>query len=115
MNEAVTAVQELHSSNRAHADIRLDKICFEPATKHAVLIDLDRSCLMSQVGLPYANSTMYTRVNSNWTAENVDWRQLAIMIFYILSPGEAVQDYHQIEIDSSSHPFISTMFCEGNT
>ena len=49
---------------------------------------------------------------SNWTCEGMDWRQLAIMIYYILN-SENIKAYH-ITIPDSAHPFLFTMFREGN-
>ena len=95
------AIDELHSHNVAHLDIRLPNICLRntPDGKfEAVLIDLERckrfitSTLQEQI----YNSCMY---NGSYTLEQLDYLQVFWMAFWILlSPDEV--DYHQMhEID----------------
>lgn len=97
----VLAITELHEKfERAHLDIRLQNICFR-SDGTAMLIDLDRSCekteraefLQSQWG----ESVMYMAPHSDWTAEKIDWRQLAIMILAILNGTDNIK-YQQFFI-----------------
>ena len=116
VEQVVEALGELHAMGWAHQDVRLDNICFHAETGTAVLIDLDRACKVSAPAQDvdrYGDATMYTSPSPTWTAENIDWRQLAIMSHHILSDGKG--NYNNIEVSaSSSHPYFSTMFTEGN-
>lgn len=118
VDEVAAALQELHQVNVAHQDIRLENVCFKHETGSVVLIDLDRSCSVDESASKrisrYGKTTMYNFPSSSsipWTAENIDWRQFAIMIHYIVS-DESVQDYHKLQLDGT-HRFLSTMFNEG--
>ncbi len=55
---------------------------------------------------------MYCKPYKEWTAQNADWRQLAMMVHYILNKEKT--DYHKIEIDRGTYPdlFLCTMFSE---
>ena len=101
------AVDELHSLGLCHLDIRIDNICFA-ADGTAVLIDLDRSV---PANIPiaelrdYGNSTMYQTTlaqRNSWTAENLDWKQVAIMVYAIVNNVTLANKYHQIEIQPPS-------------
>ena len=81
----VTALVELHRMGRAHLDVRRENVCYDDHDQ-VKLIDLDRSCRISKepshLRSKYGYGVMY-----NWpitsafsTVENVDWRQLGIMI-----------------------------------
>lgn len=112
----VNALKELHDSNIAHLDVRLENVCIDPETKEPVLIDLDRSeeITEKQIAFCYGGSTMCSPGTSDiWTTKNSDWRQLAIMIIFIQSTK--VKDYHTITVDDSAHSFLKTMFNEGNS
>ena len=114
VKSVVNAIIELHAAEIAHQDIRLENICFNLTTEVAVLIDLDRSCSCSRkaeiTSTKYGKSTMYLAPCRLWTADMMDWRQLAILIYYI--SNEDVSDYHDIVVRSGS-PYITTMFREG--
>ena len=99
------AVQELHEKMKlAHLDIRIDNVCFGPDNT-AVLIDLDRSrpvdTLVDDL-LRYGDSAMYTTPTTSaeswWKAENLDWKQVAIMVYAIQKRVTSTEEYHQISI-----------------
>ncbi len=56
---------------------------------------------------------MYQSENDLWVAENADWKQLSILIHYILN--EEIVNYHGIQIfrDTYSDLFLYTLFSEG--
>lgn len=114
--QVVNALNELHQAGLAHLDIRLENICFSPETQEALLIDLDR-CSLKDREAEYANvhgkSTMYSQPSgSSWKAFNLDWRQLGIMIKYILK-DPPIDDYHSITVDSDDDAFLFALFNEG--
>ena len=102
LNQVSKAVNELHSLDLCHLDIRIDNICFT-ADGNAILIDLDRSV---PANTPitrmrdYGKSTMYktTLTQRSWTVVNLDWKQVAIMVYAILNDVTSANKYHQIEI-----------------
>lgn len=110
------AIDELHQYGQAHLDIRLENVCFCPLTGQVILIDLDRSrpkiSSANQYSLTYGKSTMYTPAAPEWTAENLDWRQLAIMLFFITSRTTDL-DYHKILVPEDSYPFFRDLFQNG--
>ncbi len=113
VHDLVEAITELHEVGYAHLDIRLENVCFNECG-HAVLIDLDRSIeVTSSLFGNYGSSQMYHRKNDVWVGENADWKQLSIMIHYILN--EHIVDYHEIQIfsDTYSDLFLYTLFSEG--
>ena len=109
----IEAVEELHNLDNpiAHLDIRLDNICTDENDK-AVLIDFDRMQYFS-TSYKYGSyrSVMY-RVpgGKKWTAKQVDWRQVGIMIVYILT--DHLYIYHE-QIPRYRHPFIKKLIEEG--
>ncbi len=113
VHDLVEAITELHEVGYAHLDIRLENVCFNEC-KHAILIDLDRSVEKREHAFPdYGSSQMYRSENDLWVAENCDWKQLSILIHYILN--EEIVDYHGIQIfrDTYSDLFLYTLFSEG--
>ena len=102
LNQVSKAVNELHSLDLCHLDIRIDNICFT-ADGNAILINLDRSV---PANTPitrmrdYGKSTMYktTLTQRSWTVVNLDWKQVAIMVYAILNDVTSANKYHQIEI-----------------
>ena len=101
------AVEALHSFGFAHLDLRLDNICF--SDRNAVLIDLDRSVEVDKEFKnvrDYGESTMYRKPYcvpfSSCTARHLDWKQLAIMGYYILSSGTMECGYHDITVPRDS-------------
>ena len=110
------SLEELHSQGYAHCDVRLDNICYKDGM--AVLIDLDmggptrNSCR----DFTCSDSLMYPSHITD--RENLDWRQLAIMIVNIEEPRKPHAIYHSKEpnFDKQSrynHPFIKKLYQEG--
>ncbi len=113
VHDLVEAITELHEVGYAHLDIRLENVCFNECG-HAILIDLDRSVEIRWSSFKdYGSSQMYRSENVLWVAENYDWKQLSILIHYILN--EEIVDYHGIQIfrDTYSDLFLYTLFSEG--
>ncbi len=88
------ALNQLHDSLRlAHLDVRLPNICFT-ANGDVRLIDFDRS-LPCDMPPPeeYAHSFMYTgKSETTVTVEELDWKQLGIMIYCISSNNASEAD-----------------------
>ncbi len=113
VHDLVEAITELHEVGYAHLDIRLENVCFNECG-HVILIDLDRSDDITSSSFDnYGSSQMYQSENALWVAENYDWKQLSILIHYILN--EEIVDYHEIQIfsDTYSDLFLYTLFSEG--
>lgn len=138
IREVVECLTELHSFGIAHLDVRLENICFTKANK-AILIDLDRSqpsdTSVEMLNLVSRKSSMYQPPFLHATAEHLDWKQVSIMVLFILSE-EIHMPYHKITIVRESdgvdqvgkrktplkpgeiseddvHMFIKRMFFEG--
>ena len=110
----VRAIQELHDFGRAHLDIRLENICFSDDGE-AVLVDLDRSVPKDtpSTECTFGRSTMYEVDNGKtWRAEQLDWRQLAIMIYFITNTRIDPKEYHGIEV-KECHKFLCEMYSKG--
>lgn len=115
-NRFITAVLEslkvMHEEARiAHLDIRIENICWDDQQR-VVFIDLDRSAAVetpakSCVGRKYGNSKMYL-FKDDWTAQNVDYRQVAVMIGLI----EGNRSPHTIS-PKLTHQFIATLYNDG--
>ncbi|KAL5463286.1 hypothetical protein EMCRGX_G032176 [Ephydatia muelleri] len=82
------AVDELHSSNVAHLDIRLPNICFKSTSGgnddrlNAVFIDLERAkCEIKSSLLESYSSCMY---KTGWTLEEIDFLQVYWMALWLL-------------------------------
>lgn len=107
---------ELHDAGIAHMDIRLENICFL-ANGDAILIDVDRSCMKTSsansTAVKYGKSTMYTRNKGlrNWTAENLHWRQVAIMLKSIVCTE--LRYYHEIEVKPEDSGFLYELYNNG--
>ena len=114
LDSVIEAVEELHGLAKpiAHLDIRLDNICTDE-NDMAVLIDLDRMQYFSDysAGAHGFQSVMY-RVpgGKKWTAKQVDWRQVGIMIVYILT--DDLYDYHE-KIPLYTQEFIKKLIEDG--
>ena len=73
--------------NIAHLDIRIENICWDNSDR-VVFVDFDRSAPKNELVVDmlltgwYGNSLMYPST-PDWTAEKVDFRQVAIMIGHI--------------------------------
>ena len=105
----VTSLLKLHEAGIAHLDIRVENICWDDG--HAIFIDLDRSTEVDKdatfiFGL-YGKSLMYVNIDG-WTARQLDFRQLAIMIGHI----ERNHDVHSVPPELNS-PFVKKLYKEG--
>ena len=124
--EVHSAIQEIHSVQYAHMDIRLQNICINEQY-HAVLIDVDRVTDIDSPALlrNYGLSCMYT-IPSNvhppetFTFVNRDYMQLGYLISYVIS--EVVYsmslDYHQMQLSNlpqaiQSDSFLVKLLTEG--
>lgn len=98
------ALVELHSKGWAHSDARLDNMQ-ENGQWKAMLINMERSELKSvrtaEVMGCYGDSVMYYWPDdqNDRTVNFLDFRQLGIMIIYILPP---THNYH------TDHPNVDT-------
>ena len=106
------ALDELHSNNIAHMDVRLENICF----KHngsVQLIDLDR-CLPTSVGEHVLSESDMYEVPSNWKNSQIDFRAVGMMLCYVLSQEE-ILDYHKmvrngmVDQWKDNHKFIKSL------
>lgn len=101
VRSVVRAIQELHSFNTAHLDIRLENICFN-ANNEAILIDIDRSRTKTKSSfhlfLRYSRAEMYRCESHTWTCENLDWKQLGLLIR---------------ELTSENHYFLQRLITQG--
>ena len=93
----VTAINELYDAGIAHQDIRLENICFNVSQQRAVLIG---HAVSTEVLPSIPSYMMYRAPSSTWTAEMVDWRQLAILIYYI--EVDTNTEYHDIVVGVDS-------------
>ena len=112
----VTALLELHQMGRAHLDVRRENVCYDDLGQ-VKLIDLDRSCSISKepsnLCQKYGYGVMYNcPIPSGFsTVENVDWRQLGIMICHTLNDvGEKM--YHDTE-PTANHRFLEELCNNG--
>ena len=113
IDQVVEAIHEMHSFEIAHLDIRLDNICLND-NGQVVFIDLDRSRHVDKPDerCQFGASTMYVvPMEWKWKARNLDWRQLAIMIYFITC--SKVLDYHKIEVKEDSHEFLQELYYKG--
>ena len=114
VSEVIECVNALHKCDLAHLDIRIENVCFDDQMK-AVLIDLDRSDDKNELVMnlnSYEKSTMYQDFTPSGIAEQLDWKQVAIMIHFILSPETT--NYHTIIIEKGKqHDFFYEMFTTG--
>lgn len=108
------SISKLHTKGFAHLDLRLDNICFD-ANFYPVLIDLDRARRFIVFGASdvYPHSCMYC---ITLDAVQHDWRQLGIIILWVLTRDQQ-PSYHQqtLLVDHSivSHPFLTSLINKG--
>lgn len=109
MKDVIAAIHELHGVGIAHLDIRLENICVRRDNDdyHPIFIDIDRSQLKSKrasfLYIKYSRTAMYKCGDSSWTCENLDWKQLGLLISLILDENE-----------ESRHDFVKVLINEGN-
>ena len=107
------AVDELHSRNIAHLDIRLPNICFKrtPAGLVAVLIDFERAkgTIKSMLSDSY-NSCMY---RTGWRLEDIDFLQVYWMALWLLLDDVHVSKMSYHSMDTLEASKISSECCKG--
>lgn len=93
VHKIVQSITELHRAKIAHLDIQLENICWKDEI--AVLIDLDRSVdtdqddmnvqrrMAKELYVRYCRAEMYRTETNFWTCENLDWKQLGLLIVCI--------------------------------
>ena len=93
----------------SHLDVRLENICFKLPDTTVVMIDLVRHTkadLPASLGLTY-NGVMY-KGNEGWLSENLDWKQLGLMINWLMSDDCLISDdhydYHQVDFSHVKDP-----------
>lgn len=110
----VSALKELHAMGRAHLDIKRDNVCYD-SNDQVKLIDLDRSCPINKnpnfLRYEYGNSVMYNFPKHFHSVENVDWRQLGIMICHTINNIDG-KKYHITE-PVANHPFLDKLCNDG--
>ena len=84
ITSVIKSLKVMHDEARiAHLDIRIENVSWDN-DHHAVFIDLDRSepieCPAKECAGKYGESLMYQVPSANWTVENLDYCQIAIMI-----------------------------------
>ena len=87
IQQAVTALEELHKLGYAHRDVRLSKFCF---SKHceAMLIDFDRA---TAIGSSYFSGIFFyipPKRENKYYREGLDFKQLGLMIHTIIVPDK---------------------------
>ena len=114
MSNLHVAIEAHHSDDWAHADIRLENVCFN-SNFQPVLIDLDRSiCLSASVGYgTYSKSCMY---NPRMSGEQFDYLQLGWLALWVAMPRSV--DYHDREFDDlpekyNTDAFLTKLIKEG--
>ena len=122
----VRAILELHNHKIAHWDIRLPNICYN-SNFDPVLIDLDRSVSSERVSMTLEvelqrfgrDSKMYDIVRKPGVPGtelmyDVDFRQLSIMLLYILDNQEHLDnedDYNNTPTNlDMSHDFLKKLY-----
>ena len=109
---------ELHITNKvAHLDVRLDNICFSESNC-AVIIDFDRCCPASEAIKQslFDKSVLYKAEHIDWTCEQLDWKQLGLMIAWIITD---YKDYHQVDLNETlsdelnKDKFLTDLLYEG--
>ena len=106
------AINEIHGAGIAHLDVRLENICFTEVGK-VVLIDLDRSLPINypaeELPSQYGQSLMYDTGNDDWTCEQQDMRQLAILIGYIAGNDNV----HNNPPNQHLHSYVQKLYNDG--
>ena len=111
------AVDELHSSNVAHLDIRLPNICFKSTSGgnddrlNAVFIDLERAkCEIKSSLLESYSSCMY---KTGWTLEEIDFLQVYWMALWLLLDDVHVSKVSYHAMDTLEAAKLSPECCIG--
>ena len=107
MKSTKEAIDQLHSFDFAHLDIRLPNICFRKNDEDkvfAVLIDFEcvEECLSSE-GIPDYDSCLYRPLypKDRLTIEQCDFMQLGWMAVWILHFDNALAGYDPHKLDTA--------------
>ena len=98
------AIDQLHSFNYAHLDIRLPNICFrnDGEKVYAVLIDFER--VTNNIGsdaIPKYHSCLYRFLEGRLTCGQCDFMQLGWMAVWILHFNDALAGYDPHNLDTA--------------
>ena len=100
------ALESIHAIGVAHLDVRLDNICFQYEKGNniiAVLIDFDNSRFVKAQKFQ-GSGRMFESIEE-WTNANLDWRQLGIILAWIVDSRSVThEDCHDL---NESSPFAS--------
>eukprot|EP00731_Ephydatia_muelleri_P018490 Em0011g530a len=106
------AVEELHSRDVAHLDIRLPNICFKSTSGLvAVLIDLERAKGPIKSILPGSYSSCMYR--TGWTLEDIDFLQVYWMALWLLLDDVHVSKVGYHSMDTLEAADLSPECCKG--
>ena len=98
----ISAVKFLHDHSVAHLDLRIENICVSgtPSDFHVVIIDLERyertATSAREIKSKYELSEMYSFSDQTWTAENLDWKQVGIILKQVFEGG--IESYRMISL-----------------
>ena len=102
-------LEGLHrTDNVAHLDVRLENICFRRSTGGVVFIDFDRFQKANALANFHTiyDSVMYDS-GRDWTCEQLDWKQLGLMIAWIIC---GYHDYHNIKLEKLRSELLHDQF-----
>ena len=98
------AIDQLHSFNYAHLDIRLPNICFrnDGEKVYAVLIDFERVKInVGSYTIPKYHSCLYRFLEGRLTRGQCDFMQLGWMAVWILHFNDALAGYDPHNLDTA--------------
>ena len=110
IQQAVTALEELHKLGYAHRDVRLPNFCF---SKHceAMLIDFDRATAIGSTS-GFDRSYFHKPPVEKKDTEGLDFKQLGLVINAIVAPESEEKIVNGLE--ESSDPFLLELIVRGN-
>ena len=110
IQQAVTALEELHKLGYAHRDVRLPNFCF---SKHceAMLIDFDRATAIGSTS-GFDRSYFHKPPVEKKDTEGLDFKQLGLVINAIVAPESEEEIVNGLE--ESSDPFLQELIVRGN-
>ena len=110
IQQAVTALEELHKLGYAHRDVRIPNFCF---SKHceAMLIDFDRATAIGSTS-GFDRSYFHQPPVEKKDTEGLDFKQLGLVINAIVAPESEEKIVNGLE--ESSDPFLQELIFRGN-
>ena len=110
IQQAVTALEELHKLGYAHRDVHLPNFCF---SKHceAMLIDFDRATAVGPTS-SFDRSYFHQPPVEKKDTEGLDFKQLGLVINAIVAPESEEKIVNGLE--ESSDPFLQELIVRGN-